>query len=217
MAAAIEIWNDLLNNRLVQGLNSNEAFRFGTLYQGSKLSIRYFPILPILGAIQAPFYKKVDLSNLTLEIAVGPRAGTESLKAFQGTWTKQTGPDSEGVSGYMYADLDLNTSDLNTAIGTLDTYSTYLEARLSESGVKRVTYQTDLIITSVVMGPGAAGSLPTPAAEYFTKAEMLELFVSWDNTRVQSRGKAVRFASGDGTATRTLGVNNDKSPQDDLT
>ena len=217
MAAAIELWNDILNNRLVQGIKSTTEFKFGTLFQGSKLSIRYFPVLPILGAIQPDYFKKVNLSNLTLEIAVGPRAGTESLLAFQDVWTKQTGPDSDGVSGYMYADLDLNTSALNTAIGTSDTYSTFFEIRLSESGVKRVTYQLGLNITSVVIGPGAAGSLPTPAQQYYTKAEIDELVVKWDNTVVQSRGKAVRLSSPDGTATRTLGVNDDKSPQDDLT
>jgi hypothetical protein len=113
--------------------------------------------------------------------------------------------------------LDLNTSALNTAIGTDDTYSTYFEIRLSESGVKRVTHQAQLTINSVVIGPGSAGSLPTPEAEYFTKAEMFELFPQWDNTRVQSRGKCIRYSSADGTATRTHGVNNDKSPIDDLT
>lgn len=219
MAAQIELYNDIVNNRLVQGINSNSAFTFGTLFQGSTLSIRYFPLVPIWGAVTAPFYKKVSLANITaLEMALGPRAGAESLLAYQGTWTAQSAADSDGVSGYMYADFDLNVSALNTAIGNSDSaYSTYFEIRLSESGKMRPTYQTSIGITPVVLGPGAAGSAPTPAASYFTKEEAMNLFVKWYNGDLASRGKGITLFSPDGASTREIGVNNDKSAKDELT
>lgn len=216
MAAAIDIYNDILNNKLVLGINSQQPFTFGNLFQGSKLSIRYFPVLPIVGAVTGTFFRKVPLDNLTLEIAVGQRAGAESLEAFQGTWTPQTGPDAEGVSGYFHGILDLNMAPLNSAIGSLSEYNTFFEIRLAENGDKRPTYQQQITITAVVLGPGAAGSLPTPAASYYTKAEIDALCVKWDNTGVSSRGKAIKLSSPNGTRKRIMGSNNDGSARDDL-
>jgi hypothetical protein len=221
MADAISLYLDisLPQGRLIKGLTDAAPFVLGPFYQGQLLKLRVYPVT-VSGSAVAPTISKVSLTNLDLQVAVGPRAGSEAIKASQYTWTKQSSADTDGESGYFYADLNLNTTDLNTAIGTADTYATYFEFLISRSGGSYTpAHQVAVNILAVVKDPGGAASNPTPAVEYFTKAQVLELFVLWDNrTRSANNGRSIITVSPDGTHTReSVGVDNDGAPTDNLT
>jgi hypothetical protein len=205
-AAPINIYNDIVNNVIVLGLNNGGLVELNRrkLYQGSKLPIRYYPVQPT-NSLTPPFFTLVPLAGLSLDICVGPRAGSESLLARNNAWTATS-------QGYFEGTLNLNTSELNTAIGSADTYSTFIEINLTDSGEERVTYQETIGLIPVVKGPGTAASLPTAAVEYLTAAQQRVEFVRWFNNPA---GNTIELLSPDGTRYRLLGVNNDGTALDE--
>lgn len=219
MADAIPLYLDLSlpQGRLIKGLSDPAPFTLGPFYQGQLLSLRVFPVT-VSGSVNQ-VVSQVSLTNLELWVAVGPRAGAEAIKAAQYTFAKQTVPDAEGLSGYFYADLDLNTTDLNTAIGTSDTYTTYFEFLIARgANTHRPVHNVPVNIIARVRDVGAA-SLPTPAASYLTADQCYSLFVLWNNAlRPANNGRSIKILSPDGSHTRESGgVDNDGSPTDNLT
>src|SRR6185312_16567326 len=133
-ASDITLYNDIVNRRLVLGLNNQGAFSFSAFYQAEKINFQLYPVTPTNSA-SAPFYAKADISNIVPYMYVGPRQGTTALLASQETWTPVL--DAGATTGYFTASLDLNTTQMNTAIGTNDSISTLIEIQISESGVRR--------------------------------------------------------------------------------
>lgn len=166
--SVLNLYNDIVNNRLVEGLNSRASVSLREFFQGETVSIRIFPVRPIAGAVVAPFFESVTVSAMSYRLSIGPAAGAESLKAYQDTWTAQTSADSAGLSNYLYADLDLNTTELNTAIGSDSTYTASLfELQFSDNSAPyRIGYQGPFTLRSVVRDVSGAASLPTPSASY---------------------------------------------------
>ena len=166
--SVLNLYNDIVNNRLVEGLNSRASIALREFFQGETVSIRIFPVRPIAGAVVAPFYESVSVAAMSYRLSIGPAAGAESIKAYQDTWTAQTSADSAGLSNYLYADLNLNTTELNTAIGSDPTYTSSLfELQFSDNSAPyRIGYQGAFILRAVVRDVSGASSLPTPAASY---------------------------------------------------
>ncbi len=221
MPDAIDVFLDISKPQgaLVRSLTDASPPTFGPFYQGALLKLRVYPVVPT-GASIGTLFSKVSLSTLDLQVVVGPAAGAESIKAAQYTWSKQQVADSDGLSGYFYADLDLNTTDLNNAISTNATYSTIMEFLLSrDAGAYSPVYQVDIQVKAIVKGPSGAASIPTPAVEYLTRAQAMELFVLWNNTvRAANNGRSIITVSPDGSHTREFGgVDNDGAPTDNLT
>lgn len=222
MADAISIYLDLSTPQgaLVRGLSDRNPVALGPFYQGQLLKLRVFPVIPTGNQIAGPFYSLVPLDNFDLQVAIGPRAGAQAIIAAQYVWTKQTVADAEGLSGYFYADLNLNTAEANAAIGTNDQLATYFELLLSRAGANFApVHQAQITILAVVKDPGAAASIPTPAPAYLTAAECYNLFVLFDNRlRAANAGRVPIFVSPDGAHTREApGVDNDGNPTDNLT
>lgn len=223
MADAVEIYLDLsiITGRACKPIDNQplSTLTIGPFYQGSLIPMRVYPVVATGNQINAPYFSKLDLTNLDFQLVLGPRAGTENILAAQYTWSKQTAADSEGKSGYFYANLDLNTSALNTAIGSSDQYtSAYLEFRISRAGAAySPVHQVNPTILSVVKDPTSSSSVPTPTPSYLTRDECLNLFVMWNNTIAAggaNNGRNIILASPDGTRQRELGVSNDGSPID---
>jgi hypothetical protein len=207
MAAEIILYNDILNNKLVRGLTDNGEFTMPPLVQYGSYALKVYPVYPT--KIFPPSFAKVNISGMTLTAGIGVRAGNESLYAYQGTFALNT------TEYYFYGNLDCNTSEMNTAIGTSDSISTYFELRLTESGVARVTYQTAIKVYGAVDHVTAGGTLPTAAANYLTREECLAMFVKFVGDSGDA-GKTIALISPDGTKQRIIGVNDDGSAKDDL-
>ena len=221
-ADAISLYVDLSTPQgaLVRGLNDRSAFVLGPFYQSSLLQLRIYPVAPTGNQAIAPFFSKLPLTNLDVRVAIGPAAGGEAIKAAQYVWTKQLVPDADGASGYFYADLDLNTTDLNNLVSTNAEITTQFEIALARgAGTYRPVFQQNIIVRPVVKDPGSAASIPTPTADYYTAAQIRQLFVPWDNRLFNINwGRAPIFVSPDGSHTREApGVDNDGAPTDNLT
>lgn len=209
MAAEFNLYVDVISKRLVLGLSNAGQFTFPDLNQGDSLALKIYPVRPTYSTV-APFYSLAGVSGLTVEVAVGPRAGNESLYAYTNTFTPVA------TAGYLSGELNLNTNALNTAIGTGDSIVTFLEIRLTESSSTRAVYQGQVKIVACVVGPGAAGELPEAATEYLTKAECYALFVKWVNSDTNSHGKPITLYAANGTTQRILGVSDAGEAQDDI-
>jgi len=226
MADAVEIYLDLstITGRAFKPIDDQplSALTLGPFYQGSLIPLRVYPIIANQNQLVAPYFSKVSLTNLDFQLVLGPRAGSENILAAQYTWTKQVTADSEGKSGYFYASLDLNTTALNTAIGTSESYtSAFLEFRISRSGANYTpVYQINPPILAVVKDPTSSSSIPTPTPSYLTRDECFNMFVMWNNTLAAggaNNGRNILLASPDGAHTREIGVGNDSSPIDNAT
>lgn len=215
MAAELVLYNDIQNRRLVQGLTRDAAVQVRDLYQGEQLSIKWYPVVPT-GTVTGDRFSKVALATLSLAMYIGPRAGADAIKAYQTTWTPVY--DETGTTGYFSGSIDLNTTEMNAAIGTADEItSLYLEIKLTESGATRVVHQSQLRIVSVVKDPSTSASLPTAAQNYLTREECMAMFVQWANTTPAVYGKPVVLTSPNGIHTLTLWVDNDGIVHNDVT
>lgn len=211
MAAEIELFNDLTNSELVKGLNDKSAFTLKSFFQGAQIDLKLYPIKPIVGAVSPNYYSLVSTATLLPFVYVGPAPGATALLAYQDVWTL------DATNGFFRATLNLNTTEMNAAIGSTGTFSTTFEIQWSDSGVRRTTYQSGITMKATVFDPTGAASLPASSVGYYTKAELDAMFVKWDNYGTPSSwGKALNTVSPDGASQRFEGVRNDKSAQDDI-
>lgn len=209
--------------RMLAGLNGGNPPQFTGFFQGQHLQLRIWPVRPSGTSIGNAFTPVPLTAFDGIKIAVGKRAGTPTPLALAGMGTSypfaaQTTPDSDGVSGYWSGELNLNTTAMNTEIGSNDTATAWLEIVVVRSGNPRVILQQQITITAVVLDPSGAVSLPGAATEYFTKDEIRALFVPWDaRNRAECSGRRIILTSPAGTATREIGVADDGSGVDNLT
>lgn len=203
-----EIYFDVIGNKLVKNLNSTETLTL-KWFQGLTVPLKCFPVAPTGNTVSAPFYKKIYTAGHTFELVLGPAAGVEAIKAAQYTWTPVATADSDGLSGYFDGSINLNTDEMNAAIGTAATYDTKAEFRLFNQGTLEYITQVDVSILAVVKDPGSVSSIPTPAAEYVKLTDLLEMCPLWDNrNRPENAGRNIIFVSPDSTHLRETGVDN---------
>lgn len=218
MADAIELYLDLSTPQgaLAKSLTDRTPPVFGPFYQGQKINLRVFPVVPTGNTI-GTLFSKVDLANLTFEFVIGIRTGANQIYVAQYVWTKQVANDAEGKSGYFYATVDLNTTELNNAI-TAESLAVFAEFRIGRGAAAAgPAHQVAVTIYAAVKDPSGAASIPTPAAEYLTAAQCKALFVQWRNDLdAANAGRNVVFSSPDATKTREIGVANDGSGIDNL-
>jgi len=211
MSAYFQIYLDAFNRRLPLTLTNQAAFTgLANAYQYGKIKFRIYPVRPN-GNVTGTLYSVLDLDNLTLKMGIGAKAGGEDLLAYTapGSWSKVYDSGASGP-GYFSGELDLNTTEMNTAIGSASSVSSFFEIQLGDSSDYRTAYSAAITVNATVMTSGAAASLPTAAAEYYTKEEVAGLFAKLYGS------ETITLQSPDGTRFRTLGVDNDGNAIDDL-
>ena len=193
MALEVDLYVDIVNSELVLGLNNATQFQFGKIFQGSALSLRIFPVKPTNNQF-APYFTLVDISGLMARVSVGPRAGATALLASQDVWTKSFS-DGSGTIGCFTAVLNLNTTELNAAIGSSDSFATLFEIQLSEAAAWRPVAQRSISIIPTVWDPSGAANLPSAAANYPT-IEMMKALCVLVNGNPNGRGFTLQDATG---------------------
>lgn len=115
---------------------------------------------------QGGFDAVSGLSGYTVKVAIGPLAGT--VAALQDSW----GLITNGWS----ATLELNTAGALALLAGQNTVETWLEVEITDgSGNVRTYGQTQIRLRNQTINSGA--SVPTPAADYFTKTETNQKFI----------------------------------------
>lgn len=209
--AYLQLYLDIANRQLPLSLaNSAQFTGLNNAFQYALINFRIYPVRPN-GRITGSIYSVLDLDNLTIKMGIGAKAGSESLLAYTAPedFTKVYDSGSAGP-GYFSGSLDLNTTEMNAAISTAASISSFFEIQIGDSADYRTAYSSAITINATVMTGGAAAATPTPVEEYYTKAETSGLFVP------RSGSETITLVSPDGTWHRILGVDNDGNAIDDL-
>lgn len=208
--------------KLVPGNGGGQPEVLG-FFQGSHIPLRIFPMRST-GKISTAAHAACAITGFgDVRVAVGDRAGSGSPLALAGAGSSYTAtavstPDADGLSNYWQLELNLNTNELNTAIGTASERACFLEVSVSVGGSFRVVLQIPITIWASVYDQAGAISLPTASTEYYTKAELDALVVFWDNrAKAANAGKTILLTSPSGNTIRELGIANDGTPTDNVT
>lgn len=180
--------------------------------------------------IALPFFAKYDLVNLRIQmLAVNASGGFATPYTVINSATK---PDAlkvsigslgaasplasadlttfDGTNNMFTGELNLNTSSLNTAVGSLSSYSTIFEVKALD-GSDYVTLASEVLtIRNVVYNPSGT-EIPVPADSYYTSAQIVSGFVK----KMGEAGGTIRLTSPDGTKAAILGCRNDGTLQVD--
>lgn len=139
-------------------------------------------------------FSRVDISNLSLSVAINDTYDDAAPLAYQNTFSK------DETTNTFKGELALNTAALNTYIGSADSKSGYFEIEMQE-GTARSKICTQLITLYNAVTQTAV-TVPTPADEYLTKAQQQAQFAQ----KVMPAGEQFTITSPGGLYTRTFGV-----------
>jgi hypothetical protein len=137
-------------------------------------------------------FTRMDVSALSLSVAINDTYDDASPLAYQNTWTK------DEVDNVFSGELSLNTAALNTYLGSDSSKAAYFEIAISEGTARSVIYIASVTLQNAVTQSGAV--VPTPVDEYYTKAQADSQFVR------KIENGFVTVTSPGGTYQRVLGV-----------
>lgn len=151
-----------------------------------------------------PQYRRLDISPLSISVAINDTFDDASPLAYQPTFTK----DEE--SNTFSAELALNTAALNTYLGSSDTKSAKFEVEIQEGTARTKILTLDVTLQNAVTQVGAV--TPTPTDEYLTKSQQVAQFVQ----KLMPASEQLTFTSPSGNFQRIIGVDDSGSPVDQI-
>lgn len=149
-----------------------------------------------------PRYRRMDISNLSISVAINDAFDTATPLAYQSTFTK----DEE--LNVFSGELSLNTVAMNFYMGSAETGSPYFEIEIQEGTARNKIYTAIVTIQNAVTQVGSA--IPTPADEYLTKAQQVAQFVQ----KIMPASEQLTFTSPSGNWQRIVGVDDSGAPID---
>lgn len=174
--AQFDLYIDTYSGTLVSGVSNSAAATLPKLVQGDTITLRIYllartPTYPI----STP-YTYINNSALSLKVALGPKNGTpgSTLYTQQFTWTK------DALNQYFTADFPLNTSGINTLLGSSATATAYFEIEYTQNAYPATVYQEQVTIHAEVI---ETGSLTVPNGETGISAETANaVFLKTENS-----------------------------------
>lgn len=118
---------------------------------------------PDLGAVGLPKWSRVDISALSLAVALNDTYDDATPLAYQNTFSKNE------TTNTFSGSLSLNTSALNSWLGASDSKTAYFEIELTEGSNVTKIYQAIVTVKNSVSQVGAV--VPSPVDEYYTKPQ----------------------------------------------
>jgi len=159
---------------------------------------------PAVESTRLSTFSRVDISNLSISVAINDTFDDASPLAYQPTWTKDK--DENVFSGQ----LELNTAALNTYLGSNSSLTPYFEIEIQEGTARSKIYQATVTLKNSVTN--ISPSAPSPVDEYFTKAQTSAQFVQ----KVMPASEQLTFTSPSGTYQRIIGVDDGGAPIDTI-
>jgi len=157
---------------------------------------------PDLAATGLLKWRRVDINNLSLSVAINQTFDTAAPIAYQTTWAKD---ESFNV---FSGELAINTAGVNTYLGSEDSRPAYLELEIQEGTARNKIYTATITLQNAVTQISSIA--PTPADEYYTKAQLEQQFIK----KVMGAGETITMQSPNGLVQRVLGVGDDSLPID---
>src|ERR1041385_840046 len=191
MASPLILAIDRQNCRLVAtSLVAGSVAALPPMFQGNSRDLQ-ITVLDPTGDLGGTPWSKVDLSADTIRVAIGATptgtAGGPTPLALQTVFTWD--PVKLKFSG----SLGLNTTAIDTFIGTASSATAYFEVNIVDAGNRITIFQGTVQLVAVV--DEATSTAPNPTDQYFTAAESNSRFV----LKQFVAGDAIIMVSADGT------------------
>lgn len=173
---------------------SGSPFTLPTFNKYEVVPFEVVIVEPDLSSIGIPKFERVDISNLSLSIAINETYDDAAPLAYQNTFDKDE--DTNTFSG----SLSLSTAALNSWLSTTESKPAYFEIEIQEgSNVSKIF----LAVVTVKQSVAQVGAVvPSPVDEYYTKAQSDQQFLK----PISPAGVQHTITSPGGTYVRILGV-----------
>lgn len=155
-------------------------------------------------AVGPPKFSRVDISPLSMSIALNDTYDVATPLAYQNTFAK------DEIFNVFSGSLSLNTSALNTWLGSSTYKDGIFEIEIQEGSNVSKIYQATVRVNNSVAQVGA--TVPSPADEYYTKAQADQQFVK----PVGDAGRQVTLTSPGNVYQRIFGVDDNGQPIDQI-
>ena len=149
-------------------------------------------------------FNRVDISNLSLSIAINDTYDDAAPLAYQPSFSKDE--DTNTFSG----ELALNTAAMNSYIGGQSTAAAFFEIEIQEGTARSKIFVGSITLQNAVTQN--AVTTPTPVDEYFTKAQTEQQFVK----KVMPSSEQITITSPMNLYQRIIGVGDDGMPIDNI-
>jgi hypothetical protein len=198
---ATPIFADLTNRILVASSKASAEKRIDSPSRPGHLDKLYWAIQPLLQSAsptnEQP-YEEIDAANYSITVVLVAYVGGTVLSGPMNTWSV----DETRKVGY----LDLNTAAMVTAMTSVTELRCVLEFKFDDGANVATTIRQEIYVNKSYLTASTPSELPLTA--YFTREEVLALFVRFANNPA---GATVELKSPDGTRTINYGVNDDGS------
>lgn len=155
-------------------------------------------------AIGLPRYRRIDISPLSISVAINEVFDDATPLAYQPTFAKD-----EELNAFS-AELALNTAALNTYLGSSDSKNAYFEIEMQEGTARTKIYTAVVTLQNAVTQIGA--TVPVPTDEYFTKSQTTAQFLP----RIGEPAGQQTYTSPSSTWQRIIGVDDAGQPIDQI-
>lgn len=149
---------------------------------------------PDLSGARIDTFSRVDVSNLSISVAIHNTFDVAAPLAYQNTFTK----DEE--LNVFRGELALSTAAMNSFIGANQTVAAYLEIEVQEGTARSKILLVPVTIQNAITQ--LAVTVPAPLDEYLTKAQQNAQFVQ----KIMPASETVTFTSPSGNYQRVVGV-----------
>ena len=149
---------------------------------------------PDTQSVGLPRFSRVDISNLSLSIALNDTYDDAAPLAYQNSFTK----DEE--TNVFSGNLSLNTAALNSWLGSSDSKEALFEIEIQEGTTVSKVYLATVTVKNSVAQIGA--TVPSPVDDYFTKAQTTAQFLR----HINAAGVQITITSPGGVYQRIIGI-----------
>lgn len=200
--ATLRLYVNLARKALQFSDQSGSAFVLPTFYKYETVPLEITLVEP--DPVSQLRYIKPDISNIALSVAINDTLDDGSPLAQQTTWTKDT------TARTFTGNLELNTAGFNSFLGSSAEKAAYFEIELTEGTARWKVIVAGITVKNAVQQP--ATTAPSPVQEYYTKAQLDQMFAKYLN----GAGQTFTLRSPSGTFERIIGIGDDGTPLDQI-
>lgn len=168
------------------------AFQLPDFNKYETVPLKIIILQPASAASGIERYERLDISPLSLQVAINDTYDDASPLAYQNVWTK------DETDNVFSGELSLNTAALNTYLGSESSKAAYFEISISEGTARTLVYLAAITLKNSVLQVGSVA--PAPVDEYYTKSQADSQFVR------KIEDGFLNILSPSGNYMRTIGV-----------
>lgn len=202
MSDTLRLYVNVATKTLLAGPNTSRPFTLPAFNKYETVPLQIVLVQP--DPDNSLQYTKPEIGAMSLRVAVNDTYDDGTPLAQQTTFNKDT------TARTFTGELALNTSGFNSWLGSSASKTGYFEIEVLEGTARRKVLVVDLTVKNSVQQ--VTTTAPAPEDEYYTKAEIDQMFAKFLN----AAGYTITFRSPAATFERIIGVGDDGTPIDQI-